>query len=405
MANSEHLFIQPWLRADESWAGFNVEFAGPPGAFGQALAKVPAHPAFRSLHHGLLWFIPVPDLGAVAQASAFPDKQTVFLVQSPEDAGGGDDWSQGAADLHRRGRRIGLALRPGEPLPLACPWSHVLLTASHARTLPSYRLANLSAKAAVAITGLRSRTDFSWAAAHQCALMTSEYLFHRSPLCHKADMLRGRLLKLLTLIAADADTSEIEEIFRHEPKLAYGLLRLVNSAALGLRSPIASFSQAITLLGRQQLQRWLQLLVYADPNDGQHPHPLLLQAATRGHLMETLAPGILLPSEREEPCDAAFMVGAFSLLDVLLNLPMAEILLQLPLPGIALAALEGHRGPLGKLLMALSAADHRDFETASRLLADLGIDNDTFISAQLSTLAWANTIRAAHSPGGHGHMP
>jgi len=141
------------------------------------------------------------------------------------------------------------------------------------------------------------------------------------------------------------------------------------------------------------LQRWLQLLVYADPNDGQHPNPLLLQAATRGRLMEILAPHTQPPPELDTPSDAAFMVGTFSLLDVLLNLSMPEILQQLPLPQAVHAALEQHRGSLGILLTALSAADNRDTDTASRLLNSLGIGGDTFVSAQLSALEWASSIR------------
>ena len=66
-------------------------------------------------------------------------------------------------------------------------------------------------------------------------------------------------LKLLRLVALDADTCEIEAIFRHDPVLAYHLLRLVNSFGVGVGRTISSFSQAILILGRQQLKRWLNL--------------------------------------------------------------------------------------------------------------------------------------------------
>lgn len=88
-------------------------------------------------------------------------------------------------------------------------------------------------------------------------------------------MSRIKLLEMLALVADDADTGKLEAIFRQEPKLSYSLLRLVNSAAIAPRNPITSFAQAINLLGRRQLQRWLQLLVYADPNNSQLPNPLL----------------------------------------------------------------------------------------------------------------------------------
>jgi hypothetical protein len=98
------------------------------------------------------------------------------------------------------------------------------------------------------------------------------------------------------------------------------------------RSPITSFGQAINLLGRRQLQRWLQLLVYSDPNNGQHPTPLLQKAAARGRLIELLVPSLGIDPALENPGDMAFMIGTFSLLDTLLNMSMGDILHQLPLP-------------------------------------------------------------------------
>ena len=91
-----------------------------------------------------------------------------------------------------------------------------------------------------------------------------------------ADTTRLKLLKLLSLVVQDADTREIEEIFRQEPKLSYNLLRLVNSVAVGPKTPITGFNQAITVLGRRQLQRWLQLLIYANQfGQAGQPNPLL----------------------------------------------------------------------------------------------------------------------------------
>ena len=104
------------------------------------------------------------------------------------------------------------------------------------------------------------------------------------------DLLRMKLLKLLTLVTQDAESREIEAIFREEPKLSYNLLRLVNSVAVGAKTTITSFHQAIAVLGRRQLQRWLQLLIYANQHgQDDSPNPLLQQAALRGRQMELLS--------------------------------------------------------------------------------------------------------------------
>jgi EAL and modified HD-GYP domain-containing signal transduction protein len=225
-----------------------------------------------------------------------------------------------------------------------------------------------------------------------CTLSTGEFLLTRGAPNGKADITRLKLLKLLTLIADDADTGALDTIFREESKLSYSLLRLVNSAALSPGSPITSFSQAITLLGRRQLQRWLQLLVYSDPNNGHHPNPLLQKAAARGRLIELLAGHLTPPLQAEHVADTAFMIGTFSLLDVLLGMSMPEILRQLPLPEIALKALIENKGGLGELVAVVTAVDKHDLKTASAGLKALGIDGKVFFEAQLEAYGWASKL-------------
>jgi c-di-GMP-related signal transduction protein len=240
-----------------------------------------------------------------------------------------------------------------------------------------------------------NHNDRNWLLEHACSLSSSEFLLTRLSIGSKADMTRLHLLELLALIVGDADTGALEEVFRKEPKLSYSLLRLVNSAAIAPRRPITGFAQAINLLGRRQLQRWLQLLVYADPNNGQHPNPLLQKAAVRGRLLELLASSLAPRPPVENMEDAAFMIGTFSLLDVLLNMSMQEILQQLPLSDVVRSALGEYGGPLGRLLRALNSADGRDLKSAARDLTEQGIAGDTFLTAQLEAFSWASKIRPA----------
>jgi EAL and modified HD-GYP domain-containing signal transduction protein len=130
---------------------------------------------------------------------------------------------------------------------------------------------------------------------------------------------RALSLKLMQLVATDADTCEIEAIFRQEPVLAYHLLRLVNSLGVGVGRHISSFSQAI---------RWLNLMLFAASRDDYRSAMLIARVAVRARSMELLAKAVGLDRWHQEQ---AFMVGMFSLLGVLFGMPLPEILSPLKL--------------------------------------------------------------------------
>jgi len=239
-----------------------------------------------------------------------------------------------------------------------------------------------------------SHERFDWATTRRIELCDSSFITGRDPLAGKEpDLTRLKLLKLLSLVAQDADTHEIEEIFREEPKLSYNLLRLVNSVAVGAKTTIGSFHQAIAILGRRQLQRWLQLLIYA--NQLAHvnePNPLMQLAAARGRQMELLASAIEPAIDLPDFGDTAFMAGIFSLLDVLLNLPMKEILAALPLHSAIRDALDSREGVLGHLLSAIIAGESGNFLAAADTLTQIGVSPARHAKAQTAAFFWASGI-------------
>ncbi len=192
---------------------------------------------------------------------------------------------------------------------------------------------------------------------------------------------RKRLLALLDLLGRDAETRELESLLKQDPALSYHLLKLVNSAAFAQAMPISSFGQAIGLLGRRQLQRWLQLLLYARQDEGGLPNALLPLAALRAAHMEALCR--LNGGDRGQQ-DMAFMIGVFSLLDVLFGLPMAEIVGALSLDDQVTQALLTQAGPLGRLLTLVQAP-----ELTATLLADAEVSPDTYWRGLLQACQWA----------------
>lgn len=391
MTASDIPFIQPLLGPDDTWAGYHVEFV-PGGCSPAVLARLFASPLIDEFSHRQPWFIPAqPEYKLISPLAACA--VTIFPAQ-PE-ALATEALAQYEASLRQAHRKLGLLATPEKKLPVTGAWDYLLLSTSHARSLPQYTLLGLASRTIVVATGVSSHNDRDWLLANACTLTTSEFLLTHFSSSKKTAMSRINLLEILALIAEDADTSKLEAIFRQESKLSYSLLRLVNSAAIAPRYPITSFARAIDLLGRRQLQRWLQLLVYADPNNGQHPNPLLQKAAARGRQLELLAPYLSPPLTAGNLEDAAFMVGTFSLLDALLNIPMREILQQLPLTDIVHDALAEHTGGLGELLSAITCAEAGDLPRAASKIKQLGLSADTYRDAQLTSYSWAAKIHTA----------
>ena len=207
----------------------------------------------------------------------------------------------------------------------------------------------------------------------------------------KLDHSQLSLMKLMGLLLGDADTSELEAALKPEPGLTINLLRMTNSVGSGCTEKITSLGHAITVLGRRQLQRWLQLLVFASGSQGNTDNPLLMMAATRGRLMELLA-GEVRPGD-SILSDQAFMAGIMSLMPALVGLPIAEVIAPLSLTANVRDALCDGGGPLGALLHIAECSENGDIAALSKALAELPALSPKAINrAQTQALQWANDI-------------
>jgi EAL and modified HD-GYP domain-containing signal transduction protein len=192
---------------------------------------------------------------------------------------------------------------------------------------------------------------------------------------------RRRMLTMLALLARDADSRELEAQLKADPALSYHLLKLVNSAAFSSGSPITGFAQAISRLGRRQLQRWLQLLLYARQHPDSPPNLMLPVAALRGALLEALCKHD--GGDRDDQ-DLAFMAGVFSLLDRLFQMPMADVVKDLNLPEHVEAALLRRDGELGQRLRLVEAG-----RPDPATLAAAGIEGPVWWESLLHAYHWA----------------
>jgi len=195
------------------------------------------------------------------------------------------------------------------------------------------------------------------------------------------------IVQLLNLVRNQASTDDIEDVLKKDAALAFNLMRLINSAGLGLGREVTSFRQAVMLLGLKKLFRWAALLLTASRSGGTPPS-VGHTAVVRGRLMELLAHEFL-PAEE---ADKAFVVGLFSLLDQMLGMPLPQAIGLLNMPDGVAEALLQHGGVHGQLLTLAQACEDSDDTTFDHAAHALQLSSQQINLAHLQALAWADEV-------------
>jgi len=199
------------------------------------------------------------------------------------------------------------------------------------------------------------------------------------------------LFKLLSLILDDAANVTLEAAVKSDSNLTYNLLKLVNSVGVGAGQKVDTLAKAIMVIGRRQLQRWLQLLLYSINDKNQTSSPLMQLAATRAKILEIVCR--CLHNQDTALQERAFITGSFSLLDTLLSMPMSDIVAKLSLHEDVKLALTERAGSLGNMLTLVENLEKGEFAAVEEQLALLpGLDAAMLNEAQMAAIRWVSSL-------------
>jgi len=196
--------------------------------------------------------------------------------------------------------------------------------------------------------------------------------------------LPGSKLAILQLLAtvhrADVATNDIEQQITRDVALSYKLLKLVNAPFFGIGREVDSIKQAIVLLGRDEIRKWVSLLALGGMSD--EPAATMEIAVLRAKLCEMLAVKAGLKT------DSYFTVGMFSALDMLMRQPIESILAKLPLSDAIKDAILHHRGLPGSALACALAIENAEWsEIEFRTL-----DQEDMLEVYREAVQWTNKI-------------
>ena len=201
------------------------------------------------------------------------------------------------------------------------------------------------------------------------------------------------LVRLMNLLD-DATVSDatIEDAFKGDPSLSYKLLRIANSASFGARE-VSSIGFALRMVGRKPLHRWLTLLLVSSmASRSGISRELVLAALARARLSELVGERVAQARGLRAGLVATgplFLTGLFSLLDVLLQMPMEGVLARMSIAPDVKAALLTRSGPYAATLALIEAQERGDWDAVHDAAAAVGVSPNAVTSGYTEALSWA----------------
>jgi len=192
---------------------------------------------------------------------------------------------------------------------------------------------------------------------------------------------------LQQLSRPDLNLDEIESIIKQEVSLSMKLLRLLNSAAMGLRREISSIKHALVLLGEKPLKKWATLIAFTTLGDDR-PTELLTTCLLRARFCETMGRKAHM-ADRELDL---FLTGMFSAIDAVMCRPLEELIKEMSLPQEVGKTLSGEETPLSPIYRLVLAFERADWDSITLLVKQAGVTGQSAAEAYNEAVLWSRQV-------------
>ena len=215
--------------------------------------------------------------------------------------------------------------------------------------------------------------------------------FYSSPITEgntELSPVKVNALQLLNLVhRQDFEFEETVKIIERDPYLTISLLKFINSAAIGLSRKVDSIMSAVTILGQNEIRRWATVAISISLAEDR-PGEITKLALIRAKFAECLAPAFGLAEEQQ----SLFLIGLFSLIDVILQLPMEEALKEVALDDKVNYALGKRQGSLYNVLEFIFTYERADWDQCSIMMIQHGVDFEAVNQAFIDATFWYHSL-------------
>jgi EAL and modified HD-GYP domain-containing signal transduction protein len=197
----------------------------------------------------------------------------------------------------------------------------------------------------------------------------------------------NRLRIMQISMKADFEFQELADVIRQDVALSFRLLKLVNSAYFAFSSAVSNIQQALVILGSIEVKKWVALMCLMEVNPDKTIE-ITRMSLVRARFLELLAPKVGRAADSEN----LYLMGMFSLMDVMMESPMDEILKQMNLDDAVTRPLIEKTGDFYDLLRIIEEYERGEFDAAVAQAKPFGLDEGEVMRAVVESLQWSSLL-------------
>ena len=210
-------------------------------------------------------------------------------------------------------------------------------------------------------------------------------MLFRSPVTKgqtEVEPLKVNYLELMNIVNdVDFELTKAADVIGRDTALVVSLLEMVNRIAV--KSEVTSIRHAAALLGQRELKKWINTVITKELC-ADRPNEITRISLLRAKFMECLAPAFGMAMKASE----LFLMGLFSVLDIILSMPMEDALNKVNVSKDIREALLNHKGDFADIYDFMIAYENADWQEVSRIQILKNIDNDAVYKAYIEAVCW-----------------
>lgn len=210
--------------------------------------------------------------------------------------------------------------------------------------------------------------------------------------------LKANSIRLLNMVQDENfEFSDVSQIVQADPALAISLLKMVNAQHHGTIGKIKTISHAVAMLGQKEVRKWVTSAV-SKKLGADRPNEITRISLVRAKFAENLAPLYKMADMSQ----MIFCMGLFSVLDIILDVPMSEAMEMVHVADLIREPLEAKTGLFYPVLNMLIDYEHAWWSSVSRQMILNDISERDLADAYIDALIWyKNLIRLDNANPGN----